>query len=283
MRQRDAILVLGAVVLAVGIAAILLVGSLAPGTIAGDRQRFTQFGGPGRVPPARVSGAIPQRAPDPGRVPEPFRNLVPVQQGVAEISRGAAGYLLMLLLVSAMIVLGRDQVLATYRASLGGWRVQARIVGAGVATLALIASATFLTGVVFLGTLVGGPSARSFGQPPLLGPPAFPLVQIGLQVGAISLSVLLFGIALAALVGFSAAAWRLGDVLVGIRVVTRWAAQIPTPLVALLGASVLYLLAQVPYLGAVVFAGSLAYALGAVVTARLDHLGVGQTPTPTAP
>lgn len=283
MRQRDAILVLGAVVLAVGIAAILLVGSLAPGTIAGDRQRITQFGGPGRVPPARVSGPIPLRAPDPGRVPEPFRNLVPVQQGVAEMSRGAAGYLLVLLLVSAMIVLGRDQVLATYRASLGGWRVQARIVGAGVATLALIASATFLTGVVFLGTLVGGPSARSFGPSPLNAPPAFSIVQIGLQVGAISLSVLFFGIALAALVGFSAAAWRLGDVLVGIRVVARWAAQIPTPLVALLGASVLYLLAQVPYLGAVVFAGSLTYALGAVVTSRLAHLGVRQTPTPTAP
>ena len=281
MRQRDAVLVLGAMVLAVGIAAILLVGSLSPGTIAGDRQRFSQFGGPGRVPPARVSGQLPVRAPELGRVPAPFRDLVPVQRGIAEMSRDAAGYLLVLLLVSAMLVLGRDQVLATYRASLGGWRVQARIVGAGIATLALIASATFLTGVVFLGTLVGGPSARPFGQPPFLAPSAFSIVQLGLQVGAISLSVLFFGIALAGLVGFSAAAWRLGDVLVGLRVVARWGAQIPAPLVALLGASVLYLLAQLPYLGAVVFTGSLAYALGAVVTARLDQPGIRQTPAPT--
>ncbi len=193
-------------VLAVGIAAILFVGSLGPGTIAGDRQRFSQFGGPGRVPPARVSGQIPVRAPEHGRVPEPFRDLVRVQRGIAEMSRDAAGYLLVLLLVSAMLVLGRDQVLATYRASLGGWRVQARIVGAGMATLVLIASDTFLTGVVYLCTLVGGPSARPFGQPLFFAPSAFSIVQFGLQVGAISLSVLFFGIALAGLVGFSAAA-----------------------------------------------------------------------------
>ncbi len=286
MTQRDAVLVLASVVLAIGIAAILLVGSLSSSTTAGDRQR-SYLGGPGRPPPARASGEIPSGPPEPGRLlpvrppelgrlPEPFRPLVRVERGVADASRDAAGYLLVLLLVSATIVLGRDQVLATYRASLGGWRVQARILGAGAATLALIASATFLTAVVFLGTLTGGLGPpRPFGPAFPLGPPQF-AVQFGLQAGFVGLSVLLFVVALPTLVGFAAASWRLGDALVGLRLVARWGAQIPAPVVALLGATVLYVLAQAPYIGIVGGVGSLAYALGAVVTARLDPAGLGR-------
>lgn len=285
MKQRDAVLVLASVVLAIGVAAILLVGSLSSSTTAGDRQRF-YLGGPGRLPPARASGEIPSgppesgrllpaRPPEFGRLPEPFRPLVSVERRVADASRDAAGYLLVLLLVSATIVLGRDQVLATYRASLGGWRAQARILGAGAATLALIASATFLTAVVFLGTLTGGFGApRPFGPALQFGPPL--AVQFGLQAGFVGLSVLLFVVALPTLVGFAAACWRLGDALVGLGPVARWGAQIPAPVVALLGATVLYVLVQAPYVGIVSGVGSVAYALGAVVTARLDPAGLGR-------
>lgn len=266
MKQRDALLVLASVVIAVGIAAILLVGSLAPVSPAGDRVRFFQPA-PGRVAPPRPSGDFP------GRVPEAFRPLVPVERGVADASRDAAGYLLVLLAVSATLVLGRDQVVATYRASLGGWRAQARVLGAGVAALALIASATFLTGVVFLGTLTGGLlGQRAFG-PPGLAPMPPAALQFGLQAGFVALSVLFFLVALPALVGFAAASWRLGDSLLGLPRVLRWGARVPAPLVAVFGATLLYLLAQVPYLGIVSAICSLAYALGAVVTARLDPAG----------
>ncbi len=274
MTQRDAVLVLASVVLAIGITAILLVGSLSSVSPGAERQR-APFP-PGRQQPARPSGDGVER------VPEAFRPLVPVQRGVANASRDAAGYLLVLLAVSATVVLGHDQVLATYRASLGGWRAQARILAAGVATLALIASATFLTGVVFLGTLTAGFSPpRAFGPPAPAGPPMPFTLQLGLQTGFVALSVLLFVVALPALVGFAAASWRLGDRLLGMRFISRWGGQLPAPLVTLLGASLLYLLTQVPYLGIVVAGGSLAYALGAVVTARLRPAGDERLPSQT--
>ena len=106
-------------------------------------------------------------------------------------------------------------------------------------------------------------------------------LQFGLQTGFVALSVLLFLVALPALVGFAAASWRLGDRLVGMRLIARWGGQLPAPLVTLLGASLLYLLVQLPYLGVAVAGGSLAYALGAVVTARLQPAGHERPPSQT--
>ena len=48
-------------------------------------------------------------------------------------------------------------------------------------------------------------------------------------------------------------------------------ASVPAPLIALLGATLIYIAWQLPYLGAVAVIAALAYALGAVVTARLAH------------
>jgi len=70
-------------------------------------------------------------------------------------------------------------------------------------------------------------------------------------------------------VGFAATSWRLGDALFGLRAVNRWAAGIPGPLVALIGATILYVLMQLPAVGGVITFAVVAYALGAVVVARL--------------
>jgi hypothetical protein len=51
--------------------------------------------------------------------------------------------------------------------------------------------------------------------------------------------------------------------------VSRWAGGIPGPLVALIGATILYVLMQLPAVGGLVAFAVVAYALGAVVVARL--------------
>jgi len=50
---------------------------------------------------------------------------------------------------------------------------------------------------------------------------------------------------------------------------------VPAPLVAVIGATILYVLWQIPAIGAVALLAVVAYALGAVVTARL--IGGGTT------
>jgi hypothetical protein len=74
---------------------------------------------------------------------------------------------------------------------------------------------------------------------------------------------------LAVLVGFAATAWRLGDALLHTRALSRFQTQIPAPVVALAGATILFVVGQIPALGAIALAAVIAYALGAVVTARL--------------
>src|SRR5207249_1755029 len=81
----------------------------------------------------------------------------------------------------------------------------------------------------------------------------------------------------AALVGFAAASWRLGDALFQLRGLRRYTGRVPAPLIALLGATLIYIAWQIPYLGALAVLGALAYALGAVVTARLAHATRSQT------
>ena len=85
----------------------------------------------------------PRTSPPPARtiseaqrdLPAPLQPILPVQRGLTDTARDAAGYLLILLGTSAALVLARDQVVSTYRASLGGWRAQLRVIGSGLAVI----------------------------------------------------------------------------------------------------------------------------------------------------
>jgi hypothetical protein len=250
MSGRDTVFALGAIVIALAIATVLLVGSMAAGAEGsnGSRFFFVNFGN--RVAPARTAVA-------PGDVPVPLRAVVPFQRGVSDTARDAAGYLLVVIGVAAVLVLGRAQVLGAYHAARGTWRDQLRVLGTGVAVLLLLASATFLGGVVLLGALASG-----FREAPTA-------IQFGLQVGLMTMAVFAAGLLLITFVGFAAASWRLGDAIFGSRAMSRWAGGIPGPLVALIGATILYVLMQLPAVGGLVAFAVVAYALGAVVVARL--------------
>ena len=249
MKQRDALIVLGAVMLAVGISAILLASSL--GAASPGRRIF--FDARSSPPPGRT---VTEAQRD---LPGALQPIVPLQRGVTDTARDAAGYLLTLLATSAALVLARDQVVSTYRASLGGWRSQLRVLLSGLAVLGIGASAAALSWVVLLGSLA---TLRSAG---LVGVPA------ALQVGLAAFSVILVVAGIAALVGFAAASWRLGDAVFRVPRLRRYNGRLPAPLIALLGATLIYIAWQLPYLGAIAVVGALAYALGAVVTARLAH------------
>lgn len=260
MTGRDSIVALGAIVVAIGIAAILLVGSMSATGADGGRQRFFFVNFAGRsAQPAR-----PQIVEANG-VPVPLRAFVPFQRGISDAARDAAGYLLVIIGVSAVLVLGRAQVLGAYHASRGGWRAQLRLFGTGVAVLLLLASASFLGGVVLLGTVATGFREAPTG------------IQFGLQVGLMTMAVFAAAFLLIALVGFAAASWRLGDVIFGARPLNGWAGRVPGALIALLGATILYVLMQLPAIGGVIAFAVVAYALGAVVVARL---GQGPPPVP---
>ncbi|HVD30410.1 MAG TPA: hypothetical protein VNE19_01705 [Methylomirabilota bacterium] len=257
MRQQDALLVLGAVMLAVGISAILLASSLA--TAAPGRRIF--FDARSSPPPART---VIETQRD---LPAALQPIAPVQRGLTDTARDAAGYLLTLLATSAALVLAREQVVSTYRASLGGWRSQLRVLLSGLAVLGIGASAAALAWIVFLGSIA---TVRNAG---FLGVPA------ALQVGLAAFSVVVVVAGLAGLVGFAAASWRLGDVLFRLPRLRRYNGRVPAPLIALLGATLIYVTWQLPYLGAIAVVGALAYALGAVVTARLAHAPRSQSAT----
>lgn len=261
MTGRDTVFALGAIVAAMAIATILLVGSMAAGADESGRSRFffVNFGGR-VVQPVRT-------AVGPNDVPLPLRAVVPFQRGVSETARDAAGYLLVIIGVSAVLVLGRDQVLGAYRAARGGWRDQLRVLGTGLAVLLLLASATFLGGVVLVGALAAGFREAPAG------------IQFGLQVGLMTMAVFAAAFLLATLIGFAAASWKLGDAIFGIRAMSRWAGGIPGPLVALIGTTILYILMQLPAVGGVVAVVIIAYALGAVVVARLGHGPAAAAPT----
>lgn len=253
MTRRDTVFALTAIVVAIAIAAVLLVGSIAAATAdEGARPGFFFVNFAGRSQTART-------ATDPRAVPAPLRAVVPLQRGVSDTARDAAGYLLVVIAVSAVLVLGREQVLGAYHAARGGWREQLRVFGTGIAVLLLLVSATFLAGVVLVGGLASG-----FRQAPAG-------IQVGLQVGLMTLAVFAAAFLVTALVGFAAAAWRLGDAILGVRSLARWAGRVPAPLVALVGATILYVLAQLPFVGGIIAFAIVAYALGAVVVARLGH------------
>ena len=250
MSGRDTMFALGAIVIAIAIATVLLVGSMAAAGDEAARGRFFFVNFGGRTQPARTAVAA-------GDVPVPLRAVVPFQRGVSNTARDAAGYLLVVIGVSAALVLGREQVLGAYHAARGTWRDQLRVLGTGIAVLLLLASTTFLGGVVLVGGLAAGFREAPAG------------IQVGLQVGLMTMAVFAAAMLLVALVGFAAASWRLGDAIVGTRALSRWAGGLPAPLIALIGATVLYVLTQLPAVGGLIAFAVVSYALGAVIVARL--------------
>ncbi len=198
MTGRDTVFALGAIVIALAIATVLLVGSMAAGADESGRSRFFFVNFGNRVAPVRTAVAA-------GDVPVPLRAVVPFQRGVSDTARDA----------------------------------------------------TFLGGVVLLGALASG-----FREAPAA-------IQFGLQVGLMTMAVFAAGLLLVAFIGFAAASWRLGDAIFGLRGMSRWAGGIPGPLVALIGATILYVLVQLPAVGGLIAFIVIAYALGAVVVARL--------------
>jgi len=76
-------------------------------------------------------------------------------------------------------------------------------------------------------------------------------------------------------IGFAATSWRLGDALFRVRALSRYQSALPAPVIAIIGATLLYLVWQIPLVGAIALAAVIAYALGAVITARL--IGGGAT------
>jgi len=260
MSRRDTVLVLGALVLALGLSAVLYVGTMAAepmsaANVAPARPRVF-FDSRGELPPARTVADVQDRV-------GPFAAIVPLQRNMSDNARDAAGFLLVILVTATTLVVANARVVSAYRASLGGWRTQLRVLLTGVAVLGLGFSATALAWVVYLGYVATNARGAPFGVPVAL--------QLGLAAFGVIVVVMLAILA----VGFSATAWRLGDTLLRPRALARFQRSIPAPVIALIGATVIYIAWQLPAIGAIVVAGVVSYALGAVVTARLEAPGGG--------
>jgi hypothetical protein len=259
MTQRDIVIVLATLAVAVGLSAILFVGAAvtartaAPEAIARPRVFFDSSS---NLPPG-LTVVDAQR-----RVAGPLQAIVPLQRGISDTARDAAGLFLTLLLTASTLVLANDQVVSVYRASLGDWRSQARVLAAGFVVIGLAISTAALAWVVYLNFVTGALRESPLGAP------------VALQVGMTAFAVLCVFALLALLVGFAATAWRLGDALLHTRVLARFQTQVPAPVVALAGATILFIIWQIPLVGAIALAAIVAYAIGAVVTARLIKEGV---------
>jgi hypothetical protein len=261
MTRREIGFILGALVVALGLSAVLFVGTLAsePSTRVDDpaaRPRIF-FDLRSTPPPATRSIADVQQ-----RV-GPFAAIVPLQRNMTDSARDAAGFLLVLIVTATTLLVAHERVVSAYRASLGGWRTQLRVLLTGFAVLGLGLSATALAWVVFLGYVATTARGAPFGVP------------AALQVGMAAFGVILVFLVVVLAIGFSATSWRLGDALFRWRALARFQSAVPAPAVAVIGATILYILWQIPALGAIALALVIAYALGAVVTARL--IGGGTT------
>ena len=117
MTRRDVVIVLGTLVVAVGLSAILFVGAAATAPSPEPVARPRVFFDPRTSLPPGLTVVDAQR-----RVGGPLQMIVPLQRGISDTARDAAGLLLTLLLTASTLVLANDQVVAAYRASLGDWR-----------------------------------------------------------------------------------------------------------------------------------------------------------------
>jgi len=261
MTRRQAVAVVGALVLALGVSVLLFVGAVAneptPAAATSELRQFRPrifFDFRQTPPPARTVADVQKRV-------GPLAAIVPFQRDVSDGAREAAGFLLVILITATTLVVANDRVISAYRASLGGWRTQARVLLTGVAVLGLGFSAVALAWVVYLGYVVTTARSAAFGVP------------AALQVGLAAFGVILVVFVAVLAVGFAATSWRFGDALFRPRVLARYHASVPSAVVAAIGATVLYALWQIPVLGAIALAAVVAYALGAVVTARLIDRG----------
>ena len=257
MTRRDRLVVLAASVLAIGFSAVLYVGTMAtePSSPSGAADvrpaRPRIFFDLRQTPPpqARTVADVQQRV-------GPLAPFVPLQRGISDSARDAAGFLLVLIITATTLTLAHGRVVSAYRASLGGWRAQLHVLLTGLAVLGLGLSATALAWVVFLGYVATSARGAPFGVP------------AALQVGLAAFGVILVFLLLVLAVGFAATSWRLGDLIFRSRALARYQTAVPAPVVALLGATLLYIVWQIPLIGAVALAAVVAYALGAVITAR---------------
>ncbi len=262
MRRTEGLFVLAAFAVSLGLGTLLLVGTLAndtapraPTAAAREETRPRIFFDVRQPPPA---GALTEAQ---ERVPGAFRTLVPLQRGLSDRARDAAGLLLVVLVTATTLLLAHGPVVSAYRATLGGWRTHLRVLLGGLAVLGLGASGVALAWVVYLGFVATAMRGAAIGVP------------AALQVGLSTFGVLLVLALLVVAVGFSATAWRLGDALFRWRALARYQPGVPAPLVAVIGAALLYVAWQIPVLGALALVGAVAYALGAVVMSRLDMEG----------
>ena len=257
MTRREIAYVAAAAVFALGASAVLFVGAMANEPAAAVPASEVRAGRPriffdfrNTPPPARTVADAQVRV-------GALAPIVPLQRGVSDGARDAAGLLLVVLLTAATLVVARDRVVSAYRASLGGWRTQLRVLLTGVAVLGLGFSAVALAWVVYLGYVATSARGAPFGVP------------AALQLGLAAFGVIVVVVVAILAIGFSATAWRIGDVLFRSRPLARFHGDMPSPVIAVIGATLLYLAWQLPVLGATALAMVVAYALGAVVTARL--------------
>ncbi len=256
MTRRNLLVVIGALVLAIGVSTMLYVGAVTsePAGASAAELRTVRpriyFDFRNTPPPARSIGEAQERV-------GPLAALVPFQRNVSDGARDAAGFLLVIIVTASTLVIANARVVSAYRASLGGWVAQLRVLLTGFAVLGLGLSATALAWVVYLGYVATSARGGPIGVPAAL--------QLGLAAFGVILVVLLVVLA----VGFSATAWRLGDAIFRARPLARFGSALPAPAVALIGATLLYVLWQIPIVGSVALVAVIAYALGAVVTARL--------------
>src|SRR5258705_12825092 len=224
MTQRDIVIVLATLAVAVGLSAILFVGAVATArtTAAEPIARPRVFFDSSQNLPLGLTVVDAQR-----RVAGPVQAIVPLQGGISDTARDAAGLFLRLLLTATTLVLAIEQVVEVYRASLGKWRSQGRVLAAGFVVIGLAVSTAALAWVVYLNFVTGALRDSPVGAP------------AALQVGMTAFAVLCVFALLALLVGFAATAWRLGDALLRTRALSRFQTQLPAPYRALAGATLL--------------------------------------------
>jgi len=259
LSRQDWLVVFGAGVIAVAVSALLYVGTLAsePAPDAAASRPRIFFGVQQTLPPStRTLADVPERV-------GPLAAVVPIQRGLSENARDAAGFLLVLIVTATTLTVAHERVVSAYRASLGGWSAQVRVLLTGFAVLGLGVSATALAWVVYLGYVATTARQAPFGVP------------AALQLGRAAFGVILVFLLAVLAIGFAAASWRLGDAIFRLRALARYQGTLPSPVIAIVGATLLYIVWQIPVVGAIALAAVVAYALGAVITARL--IGGGAT------
>src|SRR5207247_6283255 len=145
-------------------------------------------------PAARTVADVQQRV-------GPLAAIVPLQRNMSDTARDAAGFLLIVIITATTLLIAHERVVSAYRASLGGWRTQLRVVLTGFAVMGLGLSATALAWVVYLGYVATTARATPFGVP------------AALQVGMAAFGVIAVFLLVVLAIGFSATSWRLGDTL----------------------------------------------------------------------